>query len=181
MALPEATTTLDVQPIAFEETDPAPVEAETQLEPPAQTPRKSRTRRTNPAPAEAETQLEPPAQTSRKSRTRRAATSRSFDPKKLLPDFRGHSLQTALQIVLAQEPDRSFGTDDLLMQLYGEFAEAELSKGRRSLGKVLSIGAKAGLWQRVQDKPPLYQAVADSPSSASELEERSQVDNQNAA
>jgi hypothetical protein len=73
--------------------------------------------------------------------------------------------------VLAQEPNRTFGTDELLTQIYGDFTDAELSKGRRSLGKVLSIGAKQGLWQRLQEKPPLYQVTADMGQSAVEGED----------
>lgn len=141
-ALPEAATTVDVQPIAD-----VPTEVEEAI-------------------SIQEEQSEPPAKAQKKPRSRRSSTTpQQFDPAKRLPDFRDQTLQNAVQIVLAQEGDRSFGTDDLIAQIYGEFVEAELTKARRSLGKVLSIGAKEGLWQRVQDKPPLYQASADAVQS----------------
>lgn len=89
---------------------------------------------------------------------RRGVSRKQFDPDKLKPEFRGKSVQQATQIVLAQSPDYRFSVDELLSQLYGDFANQELSKGRRSLGKVLSNGAKQKLWQRAQEKPPLYQA-----------------------
>ncbi|HEY9895863.1 MAG TPA: hypothetical protein V6D34_10710 [Candidatus Sericytochromatia bacterium] len=148
LALPEATTTVDVEiaPTQVEDGQTASVE-------------------------QADAPPEAPAPKTRKPRTHRTSAAKQFDPKQLLPDFRGQSLQKAVQIVLAQEPDRSFGTDELLTQIYGEFTDAELSKGRRSLGKVLSIGAKQGLWQRLQEKPPLYQATDDTPQSDSDMED----------
>jgi hypothetical protein len=83
---------------------------------------------------------------------------KQFDADKLKPEFRGKSIHQAIQILLAQSPDRKLSVDELLSQLYGDFSNQELSKGRRSLGKVLSNGAKQKLWQRPQEKPPLYQA-----------------------
>lgn len=152
-ALPEAATTVDVQPIAD-----VPIEVEEAV-------------------SIQEEQSEPSTKAQKKSRSRPSSTTpQQFDPAKRLPDFRGQTLQNAVQIVLAQEPDRSFGTDNLITQVYGEFTDAELTKARRSLGKVLSNGAKDGLWQRVQDKPPLYQSAADVAQSDFESGDSSETE-----
>jgi|GEM_PF-2358077 hypothetical protein len=158
LALPEAATTVDVEPIAD-----VPTEVEEAI--------------SGEAVSIQEEQSEPPTKAQKKPRSRRSSTApKRFDPAKRLPDFRDQTLQNAVQIVLAQEGDCSFGTDDLVKQVYGEFTDVELTKARRSLGKVLSNGAKDGLWQRVQDKPPLYQAAADAVQSDFENENGSEAE-----
>lgn len=150
LALPAATATVDVQPTPAEVAEVEDVEPLAVEEPDAPP--------------------EPPASTAKKKRDRRPPAPKQFDAKTLLPDFRSKSVQEAVQIVLAEAPNRLFGTDDVLPQIYGEFTGEDLIKARRSLGKVLSLGATRGLWQRPSEKPR-YQALADEPQPDAEIED----------
>ena len=141
-ALPEATTTVDVQLTSAEVEEPAVEELAVPLDRTAQN-KKPRSNR------------------------RQTAAPKEFDPKKLRSEYKGRSLQDAVAQVLEQEPDRPFSVDDVIVQVYGEFSGNELTKARKSLGRGLSNGVREGLWTRSQERPPLYQARADAASSSS--------------
>ena len=79
-----------------------------------------------------------------------------FDPAQLKRQFKGMSASAAIAQILREDSAQSYGIDDLIAALYGEFDQAEIPRARKSVAMVLMHGARVGKFEKVQDTPSRY-------------------------
>ncbi|MBD1843517.1 hypothetical protein H6F89_08930 [Cyanobacteria bacterium FACHB-63] len=80
----------------------------------------------------------------------------AFDATQLKRKFKGMKLIDAILQILQQNSDQIYTIDDLIAELYGNFAEAEMSRARKTLGATLMHATRAGTVERVGDKPSRF-------------------------
>ena len=82
--------------------------------------------------------------------------SQAFDAQNPKRAFRGMEPLQAMVNVTATDPDRSFSTNDIIREVYGEFEGTEMARAIKSVAGTLTRGMRQGFLEKTHNNPAQF-------------------------
>lgn len=91
--------------------------------------------------------------------------AQAFDAQNPKRAFRGMEPLQAMINVTATDPERSFSTNDIIREVYGEFEGAEMSRAIKSVAGTLTRGMRQGFLEKTHNNPAQFKFKTSSEES----------------
>ncbi|MCY7321993.1 MAG: hypothetical protein LH660_09410 [Phormidesmis sp. CAN_BIN36] len=88
--------------------------------------------------------------------------AQAFDAQNPKRAFRGMEPLQAMINVTATDPERSFSTNDIIREVYGEFEGAEMSRAIKSVAGTLTRGMRQGFLEKTHNNPAQFKFKTSS-------------------
>ncbi len=105
--------------------------------------------------------------------TAKQSEAQSFDAQNPKRAFRGMEPLQAMINVTATDPERSFSTNDIIREVYGEFEGAEMARAIKSVAGTLTRGMRQGFLEKTHTNPAQFKFKTSGEESRSAQEQES--------
>ena len=105
--------------------------------------------------------------------TAKQSEAQSFDAQNPKRAFRGMEPLQAMINVTATNPERSFSTNDIIREVYGEFEGTEMARATKSVAGTLTRGMRQGFLEKTHSNPAQFKFKTSGEESRSAQEQES--------